>query len=600
MRRLLMSIALLAGGVNLACAADVVIVSAAAVKAPLDAAQAIAPAATGDRILSSFGTAGVVRDKITAGEPADIVVLPPARLDDLVQQGLVAQQGRTGLGVVRLGVAVRSGTTKPAIATEADIRATLLAAPSIGLADPASGATTGLYFAKLLKQMGLDETLKPRIRLFPDGTAAMEALARGEIAIAAGQISEIKPVAGTDLVGPLPDALQLLTTYSAGVVARSQKPDAARAMIAFLTSTRMAPAFAAAGFDPPAPTAASAPKLPTREGDYVAHDFRFQSGETLPAMTLHYTTLGTPKIDAGGHVTNAVLALHGTTGTGRNFLAPSLAGVLFGPGQPLDAEKFFIILPDGIGRGGSSKPSDGLHARFPHYGYVDLVEAQHALVADGLHVDHLRLVLGTSMGGMHAWLWGERYPAMMDAIMPVASQPVAVTGRNFLWRDLIIQSIVNDPDWQNGDYQKQPTHFQTALPLFTIMTGSPRVLEAAGKTQQAAGAFFDKLMADARATVDANDYLYWFRAVSDYDPEPALDKIVARVFAVNFADDLLNPVQLGAMARVMPRVVNGRFVIVPEGPDTIGHQTLTQAKVWAPYLETLMKETPSSTPAAAP
>jgi len=380
MRRLLMSIALLAGGVNLACAADIVIVSAAAVKAPLDAAQALAPAATGDRILSSFGTAGIVRDKITAGEPADIVVLPPARLDELVQQGLVAQQGRVGLGVVRLGVAVRSGTAKPAIATEADIRATLLAAPSIGLSDPASGATTGLYFAKLLKQMGLDETLKPHIRLFPDGTAAMEALARGEVAIAAGQISEIKPVAGTDLVGPLPDALQLLTTYSASVVARSQKPDAARAMIAFLTSSRMAPAFAAAGFDPPAPAAASAPKLPTRESDYVAHDFRFQSGETLPAMTLHYTTLGTPKTDAGGHVTNAVLALHGTTGTGRNFLAPSLAGVLFGPGQPLDAEKFFIILPDGIGRGGSSKPSDGLHARFPHYGYIDLVEAQHAYV----------------------------------------------------------------------------------------------------------------------------------------------------------------------------------------------------------------------------
>ena len=226
-------------------------------------------------------------------------------------------------------------------------------------------------------------------------------------------------------------------------------------------------------------------------------------------------------------MTNAVLALHGTTGTGRNFLSPSLAGALFGPGQPLDAEKYYIIMPDGIGRGGSSKPSDGLRMKFPHYGYVDLVEAQHALVVDGLHIDHLRLVLGTSMGGMHAWLWGERYPQMMDAIMPVASQPVAVTGRNYLWRDLIIQSIRTDPDWQNGDYVKEPAHFVTALPIFTIMTGSPRVLEAAAPTQAKANAYFDKLVGDARTSVDANDYLYWFEAVKDYDPEPALDKIVA-------------------------------------------------------------------------
>ena len=584
MRAILFATTLLAFSAG-ARADELVALSAAAVKAPLEAARGLAEAATGNTLRASYGTAGAIRDKVTAGQPADIVVLPPARLDELVQGGLLLPDGRAPLGVVRLGVAVRGGAARPPIATEADIRAALLAAPSIGLADPASGATTGLYFAKLLKQMGLDQTLAARIKLYPDGTAAMEALARGEVAVAAGQISEIKSVAGVDLVGPLPDTMQLRTVYAAGVAKGSRAPDAARAMVAFLTSAKAAPAFAAAGFDPP--TAADAAK----QGDYVATNFRFQSGEVMPALKLHYTTLGTPQTDAAGRVTNAVLALHGTTGTGRNFLAPSLAGALFGPGQPLDASNYYIIMPDGVGRGGSSKPSDGLHAKFPHYGYVDLVEAQHALVADGLHIDHLRLVLGTSMGGMHAWLWGERYPTMMSAIMPVASQPVAVTGRNFLWRDLIVQSIRNDPDWQGGEYKTQPTHFQTALPLFNIMTGSPRVLEAAAPTRPAASAYFDKLVSDARANVDANDYLYWFEAIGDYDPEPALDKIVAPVFAVNFADDLLNPAQLGTMARVMPRVANGRFVIVPEGPDTIGHQTLTQAKVWAPYLSELLNAT---------
>jgi homoserine O-acetyltransferase len=328
--------------------------------------------------------------------------------------------------------------------------------------------------------------------------------------------------------------------------------------------------------------------LPTKEGDFVAKDFRFSSGEILPELRLHYTTLGSRQVDANGHTTNAVLMLHGTTGTGKNFLAPSLANYLFGPGQPLDIQKYFIILPDGIGRGGSSKPSDGLRNKFPRYGYNDLVTAQHELVTEGLGIDHLAAIVGTSMGGMHSWLWGERYPEMMDAIMPIASQPVAVTGRNFLWRDLIMEAIRNDPDYQDGNYQAEPKHFVTAIPLFAIMTGSPRTLEAVGKTQAEAKATFDKLVTDAQKNVDANDYLYWFEAVSDYDPEPNLDKIKAKVLAVNFADDLLNPVQLGTMERVMPRVKDGKFAIVPEGPETIGHQTLTQAKLWAPYLSQLL------------
>ena len=252
MRTTILSAALLLFGVGAAHADDVVVLSAAALKAPLEAARTIALAATGLGLRSSFGTAGAVENRLSTGEAADIVVLPPARLDELVQHGMVAGDSRVNLGVMRLGIAVRGGDARPAIATEADIRAALLAAPSIGLADHASGATTGIYFARLLKQLHLDEILKPRIKLFADGTAAMEALARGEVAIAAGQISEIKPVSGVDLVGPLPDTLQLRTVYAAAIVTRSHAPQAARAMITFLTSPKMARVFAAAGFDPPA------------------------------------------------------------------------------------------------------------------------------------------------------------------------------------------------------------------------------------------------------------------------------------------------------------------------------------------------------------
>jgi homoserine O-acetyltransferase len=331
---------------------------------------------------------------------------------------------------------------------------------------------------------------------------------------------------------------------------------------------------------------------PQQEADFIAKDFQFTSGETLTELKLHYTTLGTLQRDAAGHATNAVLMLHGTTGTGKNFLSPSLAGALFGPGQPLDADKYFIILPDGIGRGGSSKPSDGLRTKFPHYGYNDMVTAQHAVVTEGVGIDHLRLIVGTSMGGMQSWLWAERYPDMADGIMPVASQPVAATGRNYMWRLMIVDAIRSDPDWKDGNYTSPPTHFVRALPLFNVMTGSPRTLEAVGKTGPETRATLDKLVADYGKAVDANDYLYWFTAIDDYNPEPDLGKIKAKVFAVNFADDLLNPVQLGKMAELMPKVAGSRFVIVPEGPDTIGHQTLTQGKVWAPYLSQLIESLP--------
>jgi homoserine O-acetyltransferase len=321
---------------------------------------------------------------------------------------------------------------------------------------------------------------------------------------------------------------------------------------------------------------------------YVIKNFKFRSGETLPELKLHYTTLGTRKLDANGRTINAVLLLHGTTGTGKNYLNPSITDALFGPGQPLDASKYFIIMPDGIGRGGSSKPSDGLRGKFPHYGYIDLVVGQHALVTKGLGIDHLKLILGTSMGGMNGWLWGEMYPDAMDAIAAIACQPVAITGRNFFWRNLIMEAIKNDPDYNNGNYTKQPSYFQNSLPIFNILTGSPKTLEAVGKTQKQAKAAYDKWVKEARKNYDANDYLYWFDAVADYNPEPDLGKIKAKVLAINFADDLLNAVQLGIMERTMPKVKNGKYILVPESANTVGHQTLNLGKVWAPYVQELM------------
>ena len=326
-----------------------------------------------------------------------------------------------------------------------------------------------------------------------------------------------------------------------------------------------------------------------REGDFIARGFRFQNGEVLPELRLHYTTLGTPQRAQDGHVTNAVLMLHGTTGTGKSFLAPSFAAELFGAGQPLDASHYFIIFPDGLGRGGSSKPSDGLRARFPRYGYNDVVAAQRLLVTEGLGVDHLRLVLGTSMGGMQAWMWGERYPDMMDALMPIASQPTQISGRNLLWRRIITEAIRQDPDWQGGDYQTPPTHWVRVMPIFTLMADSAVRLQAQAPTRQEGHALYDRLVAGALKNMDANDCLYWFESSWDYDPEPDLGKIKAQLMAVNFADDLINASELGVAEKLLANVPTGRFVLVPMSSRTIGHQTLSQAVVWKPYLEGLLR-----------
>jgi homoserine O-acetyltransferase/O-succinyltransferase len=333
---------------------------------------------------------------------------------------------------------------------------------------------------------------------------------------------------------------------------------------------------------------AAAPALSPQEGDFIVKNFKFQTGEVLPEVKLHYTTLGTPRRDASGRVTNAVLMLHGTTGVGKNYLAPSFANELFGPGQPLDATRFFIILPDGLGRGGSSKPSDGLHARFPRYGYNDVVALQHAVVTEALKVDHLHLVLGTSMGGMQTYLWGERYPDMMDALMAITSQPVQMSGRNLLWRRTLTEVIRNDPDWNGGEYKTPPRHWVYAVPIFTIMIDSPGRLQTEGPTRPGANAYYDRIVENARKNFDANDFLYWFESSWDYDPEPDLGKIKAKLLSVNFAGDLINPSDIGTMERTIPKIARGRYVIVPESEKTAAHQTQTRAAVWKPYLEQLL------------
>ena len=313
-------------------------------------------------------------------------------------------------------------------------------------------------------------------------------------------------------------------------------------------------------------------------GDFVVSDFHFASKETLPALRIHYMTLGTPRHDAAGHTTNAVLVMHGTTGSGRQFERKQFADVLFGKGQPLDLAQYFVILPDDIGHGASSKPSDGLHARFPHYGYRDMVAAEHALVVDGLHVDHLRLVMGTSMGCMHSWMWAEQWPAMMDAVMPLACLPVAIAGRNRQWRKMIIDAIEQDPDWQHGEYATQPrAALRAAGDLLALAGSAPIVDQARMPTRAAADTQVEEADRAFAATHDANDVLYAVAASADYDPSAALEAIAAPVMFVNSADDFINPPELGIAEREIARVKKGKFVLIPASATTHGHGTHTWA-----------------------
>ncbi len=331
-------------------------------------------------------------------------------------------------------------------------------------------------------------------------------------------------------------------------------------------------------------------KLATQEGDFVVHDFHFPSGETLPELRLHYTTLGKPLRDAGGRVTNAVLILHGTGGSGRQFLVPQFADVLFGPGQLLDTSRYFVILPDNIGHGKSSKPSDGLHAHFPQYDYDDMVAAQHQLLEKGLGVNHLRLILGTSMGCMHSWVWGETYPDFTDALMPLACLPVPIAARNRVWRKMVIEGIRNDPDWKGGEYTTQPrAGLQTAADLLIIAGSAPLLMQKNMPTREAADKYLDESMKRIISNLDANDVLFAVSASRNYDPSPALETIKVPVMFVNSADDFINPPELGIAEREIKRVSKGRFVLIPASDQTHGHGTHTWAAVWQQYLKELLE-----------
>ena len=323
---------------------------------------------------------------------------------------------------------------------------------------------------------------------------------------------------------------------------------------------------------------AHAADYPTpKEADWIARDFKFHTGEVMPELRLHYTTIGEPS-------GQPVMILHGTGSSAKGLLTPQFAGELFGPGAPLDASKYFIILPDAIGHGGSLKPSDGLRMKFPQYDYADMVEAEYRLIKEGLGIRHLRLIMGNSMGGMETWLWGETHPDVMDALVPMASQPTPIASRNWMLRRLMIETIRNDPDYKNGDYTAQPRSMKYANALFSTATsGGTMGWQARAGTHAEADKAVDRMLEGA-PNGDANDTIYQFDASRDYDPEPGLDRIKARVLAVNSADDERNPHETGVMDRLMRRLAKGRYYLIPASTQTRGHGTTGQAALWKDQL----------------
>ena len=356
-------------------------------------------------------------------------------------------------------------------------------------------------------------------------------------------------------------------------------PTLIRSRAAFLAGALLLAGSALAA-DYPAPT----------EGDCTLENFRFTSGETLPELRLHYRTLGKPQKDKKGLVRNAVWVGHGTGGSGSQFMGPAFAGELFGAGQLLDTSKYFIVMPDGIGHGQSSKPSDGLRAKFPRYGYIDMVDAQRRMLEKCLGVNHLRLVMGTSMGGMHTWVWGERHADFMDALMPLASLPTQIAGRNRAWRKIIIDAIRNDPAWNGGDYSAQPPSLRTAIGFLFLMSSNPVLRQEQMGTLAKSDQVLDEFIANNMKTRDANDILYQISASWDYDPGPGLEKIRAPLVAINSADDLINPPELGILEREIKRVKGGEAIVIPFGPATRGHGSHTIATLWKDQLAKLLEK----------
>ncbi len=362
-------------------------------------------------------------------------------------------------------------------------------------------------------------------------------------------------------------AMTLFVTLSAGAVGHTQN----------------APSSA------PAPQAAVA--WPTADGTVKLTNFRFGTGETLPELRLHYITLGTPHRNAAGHTDNAILLLHGTGGNAHSLMSPLFSNVLFGPGQPLDITKYFLILPDDIGHGQSSKPSDGLHAHFPAYDYDDMVRSQRMML-DEMKIDHLRLILGTSMGCMQTFVWGETYPGFADALAPFACLPVQIAGRNRMMRYMAIQAIKQDPAWMGGEYKTEPKQgLNNANEITFIMGSSPLQLQKIAPTREKAEQYIDAALARSDANTDANDLIFYFNASRNYDPSANLERITVPVLWINSADDFINPPELGIAEKMVKRMPNARFSLLPISDMTRGHGTHTVAAVWKDYLEDFMRAT---------
>jgi homoserine O-acetyltransferase/O-succinyltransferase len=343
----------------------------------------------------------------------------------------------------------------------------------------------------------------------------------------------------------------------------------------------------------PTPTPTPAAEFPSLvEGDFSLTDFQFAGGETMPALRIHYRSLGQPRRDQHGIVRNAVLILHATGGSGAQFMSAESSGELFGPGQPLDVSRHFVVLPDGIGHGGSSRPSDGAHARFPRFGYADMIAAQYRLLTEGLQVNHLRLVMGTSMGGMHTWLWGQIHPDFMDALLPMASLPMQICGRNRVWRRIISDAIRNDPHWCGGEYRQQPPSLRTAAQILFLMGSNPLLRWQQMPTLRDSDAALDAAVNTAMQQDDANDMLYQIEASRDYDPGPRLEQIRAPLLALNWADDLINSPELGILEREIRRVPQGRAMLLPFTAHTRGHESHSSAAAWKPYLLQLLQGAP--------
>lgn len=327
-------------------------------------------------------------------------------------------------------------------------------------------------------------------------------------------------------------------------------------------------------------------------GDFIARHVAFSTGETLPDVRLHYTTLGTLRRDPAGRARNAVLVLHGTGGSGTGFLSAGFAGELFGPGKLLDSARYYIILPDNVGHGRSSKPSDGLRMRFPRYGYADMVALQHRLLTEGLGVNHLRVVMGTSMGCMHAWIWGYTYPDFADGLVPLACAPTQIAGRNRMMRRMILDFIRTDPDWKEGEYTEPPRGLKASLGMLYMMTSAPLVQQRQAPTQSAADSVISAYIESGYRASDANDMLYHFDASRDYDPSPHLERVTAAVLAINSGDDFVNPPELGIVEKLLPRVRNARFVLIPTSERTRGHGTHSQPAIWGSYLAEFLGSLP--------